>query len=242
MSDRSKVLRAWLLHFYTSLGLVAALGAIIALLDGRAQAVFLWQGLALFIDASDGPLARRWEVRRWTPTFNGAKLDDIVDYVNYTLIPMIFAYQFGIVAGPWVAALPLVLISSAYGFSQEAAKTDDGFFTGFPSYWNLTVFYLYLLGSAPWVSALLLSVLAVLVFVPVKYLTWRSAVLPRLTFALSMIWFLSLGGLLLFFDNLQPWMIWVSLLYPAYHLGVSFYISIAARFDARRKTSRVPLE
>ena len=242
MSEKLMVLRAWLVHFYTSLGLVAALGAFMALLDDRAQAVFLWQGLALFIDASDGPLARRWEVSRWVPSFNGAKLDDIVDYVNYTLIPMIFAYQFGIVTGPWVAVLPVVLISSAYGFSQEAAKTDDGFFTGFPSYWNITVFYLYLLGMAPWLSALLLGALSVLVFVPVKYLTWRSAVLPRLTFALSMIWFLSLGGLLLFFDSVMPWIIWISLLYPVYHLGMSFYISLSTGFGNQDSAVRVPLE
>lgn len=242
MSEKGKVIRAWLLHFYTSLGLVAALGAFMALLEGRVQAVFLWQGLALFIDASDGPLARKWEVRRWIPTFNGAKLDDIVDYINYTLIPMIFAYQFGIVSGNWVAVLPVVLISSAYGFSQEEAKTDDGFFTGFPSYWNLTVFYLFLLDLPPWVSALLLGILAFLVFVPVKYLTWRSAVLPRLTFALSLIWFLSLGFLLLFFNSLQPWIIWISLLYPVYHLGMSFYISFSPRFGRQKKTARVPLE
>lgn len=242
MSDNLKVLRAWLVHFYTSLGLIAALGAIMALLDGRAQAVFLWQGLALFIDATDGPLARRWEVSRWIPTFNGAKLDDIVDYINYTLIPVIFAYYFGIVADLWTVVLPVVLISSAYGFSRETAKTEDGFFTGFPSYWNITVFYLYLLGTASWVSALLLSVLAILVFVPVKYLTWRSTALPRLTFVLSMVWFLSLGGLLLFFDTVQPWIVWISLLYPAYHLGVSFYLSLSARFDKQGRAVRVPLE
>ena len=242
MSDKFKVLRAWLVHFYTSLGLIAALGAFMALLDGRAQGVFFWLGLALLIDATDGPLARKWEVNRWIPTFNGAKLDDIVDYINYTLIPVVFAYHFGIVSGLWAAMLPVVLISSVYGFSQEAAKTEDGFFTGFPSYWNLTVFYLYLLGAAPWLSALLLGVLAVLVFVPVKYLTWRSAVLPRLTFALSMFWFLSLGGLLLFIDRVQPWMVWISLIYPLYHLGMSFYISLSDRFGLQGRGVRVPLE
>src|ERR1043165_1101811 len=36
-------------------------------------------------------------------------------------------------------------LASAYGFSQTNAKTDDGFFLGFPSYWNIVAFYLYVL-------------------------------------------------------------------------------------------------
>ncbi len=181
MKNGFNITRAWLVHFYTATGLIAAFLAFRALLDGNAHTVFLWLGLALFIDATDGPLARRWEVRRWIPTFNGRKLDDIVDYINYTLIPMIFAYQFGIVTGLGMVVLVVVLMVSAYGFSREEAKTDDGYFTGFPSYWNLLIFYLYLLNLAPWVSAVVLGAFAVLVFIPVKYLTWKSPVLPRLT-------------------------------------------------------------
>lgn len=226
MPERLKIYRAWLVHIYTAAGLIAAFFSFRALLNGDAQTVFLWQGLALFIDASDGPLARRWEVRRWTPAFNGRKLDDLVDYINYTLIPVVFAYHFGIVNGPWMIVLPVVLMASAYGFSQEEAKTDDGYFTGFPSYWNLMVFYLFLLDLAPWISAGMLAVFAGLVFVPVKYLTWRSAVLPRLTFVLSIAWFLILAGLLWWFDSVPPWVVWCSLYYPVYHLVMSFYVSI----------------
>ncbi len=159
MKNGFNIARSWLVHFYTATGLIAAFLAFRALLDGNARTVFLWLGLALFIDATDGPLARRWEVSRWIPTFNGRKLDDIVDYINYTLIPMIFAYQFGIVTGLGMVVLVVVLMVSAYGFSQEEAKTDDGFFTGFPSYWNLVIFYLYLLDLAPWVSAVVLGCL-----------------------------------------------------------------------------------
>ena len=224
MKNGFNIARSWLVHFYTATGLIAAFLAFRALLDGNARTVFLWLGLALFIDATDGPLARRWEVSRWIPTFNGRKLDDIVDYINYTLIPMIFAYQFGIVTGLGMVVLVVVLMVSAYGFSQEEAKTDDGFFTGFPSYWNLVIFYLYLLNVAPWVSAVVLGFFAVLVFIPVKYLTWKSPVLPRLTILLSLIWFGFLAGLMLFFEDAPSWLLWVSLLYPVYHFGVSFYL------------------
>jgi phosphatidylcholine synthase len=238
MNIALNVTRAWLVHFYTATGLIAAFGAFQAMLKGDAQTVFLWLGLALFIDATDGPLARRWEVRRWIPTFDGRKLDDIVDYINYTFIPVLFAYYFGIVAGPGTIVLVVVLMVSGYGFSQEEAKTDDGFFTGFPSYWNLVIFYLYLLDLDPWVSGVVLVVFAILVFLPVKYLTWKSPVLPRLTTSLSLIWFLFLAGLMVWFESAPQWSIWVSLLYPVYHLGVSFYLYLRRLIKGETRTER----
>ena len=85
---RLPTIRAWAVHFYTSLGLVAGLLALIAVAEGRARDVFIFLGLALWIDATDGILARGWEVIVWTPRFDGRKLDDITDYLNYTLIPV----------------------------------------------------------------------------------------------------------------------------------------------------------
>lgn len=224
MSDKLKTARAWLVHAYTATGLVVAFAALQALLDGDAHAVFLWQGAALFIDAVDGPFARRWQVTQWTPSFNGRKLDDIVDYINYTLIPILFTHHFGLVTGAGTAVLPIILVASAYGFCQEEAKTDDGYFTGFPSYWNIVIFYLYLLGAGPGVTAFVLGLFAMLVFVPVKYLTWKSPVLQRLTVTLSTIWSTILAGLLLWFEAAPQWVVWFSLLYPMYHLGFSFYL------------------
>lgn len=227
MSEKFKIIRAWLVHFYTATGLIATFAAFRALLAGDAHTFFMWLGVALFIDATDGPLARRWEVTRWASSFSGRKLDDIVDYINYTLMPIFFAYHSGMVSGVGAAVLPVVLMASAYGFCQESAKTTDGYFTGFPSYWNLVIFYLYLLGAAPWVSALVLGVFAVLVFVPVEYITWKSPQLRRLTFVLSMIWCVIVAGLMLWFDAVSQWVVWLSLLYPAYHIGVSFYLYIS---------------
>jgi len=226
MTLNLQVARAWFVHFYTALGLIAAFAAFQALIAGNARSVFLWLGAALVLDATDGPLARRWEVTRWLPTFSGRKLDDIVDYINYTLIPVLFAYQFQLLTGLTGVVLPLVLLASVYGFCQQEAKTEDGYFTGFPNYWNLVIFYLYLLGAPSAVSAAVLACFALLVFIPIKYLTWKSPVLRRLTFSLSLAWGVSLVGLLIWFQAAPLWAVWLSLLYPAYHLGASFYLAL----------------
>ena len=48
-------------------------------------------------------------------------------------------------AGGVVAAIPL--LASCYQFCRTDAKTDDHFFLGFPSYWNIVAFYVVVLGA-----------------------------------------------------------------------------------------------
>ncbi len=144
------MLRAWGVHLYTSLGLVAGFMALLAVFDGHLSRVVGLLGLALFIDATDGTLARVADVKRWTPHFDGRKLDDITDYLNYTFVPVVFAYRYGLVTGlAGQVILGLVLILSAYGFCRVVAKTDDGYFTGFPNFWNILILYLYLFHLPP---------------------------------------------------------------------------------------------
>lgn len=221
------ILRAWTVHFYTSLGLLAGFLALQALMAGKAHEVFIWLGVALAIDATDGPLARRWQVRYWTPAFNGRKLDDITDYINYTLIPVLFAYRFGIVAGAGVPVLGLVLIASAYGFCHEAAKTDDGYFTGFPSYWNIAIFYMTLFRVPPIVAATALAVLAVMVWIPLKYPTWKSKPLRHITLCFSLVWAVSLLALLITFEQAPALLLWGSILFPIYYFALTLYLYVA---------------
>ncbi len=125
--------------------------------------------------------------------------------------------------------LAFVLISSAYGFCSEAAKTEDHYFTGFPSYWNLLVFYLYLLNGPAWANALALTFFALLVWIPVKYVTWQTDVLKPVTLIGSLLWGVALFGLLLTFEQAPDWLLWGSLLYPLYHIGLSFYLYLSGR-------------
>ena len=122
--------------------------------------------LATAIDATDGWLARKARVKEVLPHFDGRALDDLIDFHTYTSLPLLLLWRAGTLPGGLAAVLILPLLASAYGFSQTNAKTDDGFFLGFPSYWNIVAFYLYILAPPAWAAVALLVTCSVLTFVP----------------------------------------------------------------------------
>ena len=219
---------SWGVHAYTALGAPIALITLAAIHAGNARAAFLWMSLALFIDSTDGVLARTVRVKQVIQSFDGARLDDIVDYITYTLVPMVFAVRFEMLpaaAAIWIASLPLV--ASAYGFSQTAAKTEDFFFTGFPSLWNVVVYYLFALGIPPAMNALTLVVLSVLVFVPIRYLhPLRNPFLRGPTIGFGTVW--ALAMLSTMFQLPEPSLptLWLSLAFPAWYLSLSLYLNV----------------
>ncbi len=170
-STRPSPAAAVAVHVYTSLGAVLAFLMVVAAVDGDTAAV-LWLFLAaMVIDATDGLLARRLQVKEATPWFDGALLDNIVDYLTYCFVPVVLLWAGGYLPDGrlgWVfAALPL--LASSYGFCRTDAKTDDHCFLGFPSYWNIAAFYVVVLDLGSTATALMIVVLAVLVFVPIRY-------------------------------------------------------------------------
>src|SRR5918999_3051857 len=161
-----KLALAWLVHLYTALGAVVAFAAVILIKELKFQEAFWLMSLAVLIDASDGTLARAVRVKELIPWFDGDRLEDIVDYANYVIVPCWFMVHADLLPRAdalWLASLPL--LASAYGFCQKEAKTSDNFFLGFPSYWNIVVFYLYVLKTPLWVNAFLIIALSILVFV-----------------------------------------------------------------------------
>jgi hypothetical protein len=80
-------LRSWVVHGYTATGAVLALLIVLAAVEGDVARA-LWLGLAaLVIDGTDGMLARRYGVKERLPWFDGALLDNIVDYLTYVFAP-----------------------------------------------------------------------------------------------------------------------------------------------------------
>lgn len=226
---------AWGVHLYTAIGAPLALIALLASGKGYFTLAFVCMTIATFIDSTDGFLARRIGVKQVLPQFDGARLDDIVDYLNYVVVPIVLAYQAGLIPsgliGLLVASAPL--IASGYGFSQAEAKVEtpqsgataptNHYFTGFPSYWNIVVFYCYALHWNPWFNSLLLVVLSVGVFVPIRYLyPSRNTVARNLTYVLGIIWALLMIVVLAQLPDPSQALVWVSLFFPAYYVGLSF--------------------
>jgi phosphatidylcholine synthase len=222
---------AWSVHLYTALGAVVALEAIVSTVRGDVRGAFLWMAAALAIDSSDGTLARAARVKEVVPTYDGSKLDDIVDYLNYVFVPIFFAVETDLLppgCAGFVAALPL--LASAYGFCQSAAKTADFFFTGFPSYWNITVFYMYVLDGPPVANAVVLAVLSLLVFVPIGYLyPTRQPFLRPLTITLGVAWAIVVIVAVLRLPERSPALLYGSLAYPVYYFALSFYLYFGRR-------------
>jgi len=222
------VATAWLVHLYTASGALFAFLALNRIFYDRYRDAFFWLGLALIVDATDGVLARRAKVASCLPWFNGAKLDDIVDYLAYVFVPAFFVWQALLVPDRWAMVVAgAMLLSSLYGFNRDDAKTEDHFFTGFPSYWNIVVFYLYLAGWAPQVNAGILLVLAALVFVPVRYVyPSHTPVLRTPTLALGALWGVIMAAMLWQLPAVSRPLFWASLVFPVYYLVLSLVLHV----------------
>jgi phosphatidylcholine synthase len=220
------VIRAWLVHFYTSLGLVCALFGLIFIAAGELKLALILMAVAMFIDSTDGTLARRWKVTTYTPQFDGRKLDDITDYINYAFLPFYFAYRFGVVQGAGIAVLAVAAIAAGFGFCQKAAKTNDGYYTGFPNYWNFLIFYLYLFHVSPVASAIVLLVFSALIWAPVEFASFSTKPLRKLTVLMALLYGLNTSGIiyLLWFNQPYHMLAWVSLIFPLYYVFLAFYL------------------
>jgi len=188
--------------------------------------VFIYFIAATFVDSTDGVVARALQVKERLPNFDGAKLDDIIDYLMYAFIPALVVWQADMVPSPFPICAAIVL-SSAYGFAQADAKvaSTDHFFTGFPSYWNIVVGYLYLLQLSQRTNAIILVTLAVLVFVPIRYVyPSRTMALKWPTLALGTIWAILLTWIIWRLPAIDgPW-IMLSLVFPAYYFALSLWL------------------
>ncbi len=223
----ASILAAWGVHLYTGLGAVIGLFTLEASWSGNYRAAFAWMAVALFIDCTDGTLARRVRVKQILPQFDGAKLDDIVDYLNYVVVPVVLAYHAGLLPaglkGLLVGSAPL--IASGYGFSQTDAKTEDHFFKGFPSYWNVVVFYFYTLRTPTWFNVVALVLFSFLVFVPIRYVyPSRTPTARHITYLLGGLWGVVMVFLLAQFPAPARWLSGLSLFFPVYYMGMSLHL------------------
>ena len=227
--------RAYLVHAYTASGVVFAFLAAAAMMADQPspQWVFVWLAVAFVVDATDGPLARRWKVKRYAPRIDGRTIDDIVDYLTFTFLPLLLMWRMDWLLDPsglWVA---LAMAASVLGFANTGAKQEDeGFFLGFPSYWNVYAFYagLWVQWYSPLVPTVLLVALAVLTLLPVRFIYPNQAPAPwrSIVYAGAAVWLALLGVMLLTYPEAPQVLFWISGLFPAAYGLLSWWLDAAA--------------
>lgn len=160
--------RAFSVHLLTALGAGLALMALLEAVRGHWPAMFGWLGLALVIDAVDGPMARRLRIAEVLPNWSGDTLDLVVDFTTYVFVPAYAIAASGLLVTHLAPLLGVaIVVSGALYFADLRMKTDDNHFRGFPTLWNVAAFYLFLLRPSPWTATLAIALLVVATFLPI---------------------------------------------------------------------------
>jgi phosphatidylcholine synthase len=210
-------------HIYTAFGAILAMLTIMEAIRGDVVLALWYCFAAVFIDSTDGALARRFKVTETVPWFDGRRLDDIVDYLTYVFAPILLLWQNGYLpegtTGQIVAMIPL--FASAYQFCRVDAKTDgyevvaeDHFFLGFPSYWNVVAFYA------------VVVVCSLLVFIPIRYVyPSRTLLLRRVTLLYTTLCSILYAIALWQMPEPASWILTISLSYIVYYVVLSLYLT-----------------
>ncbi|MGV1014132.1 MAG: CDP-alcohol phosphatidyltransferase family protein [Methyloceanibacter sp.] len=177
-------------HILTASGVVCALLALRAAHAGDWQTMFIWLGVALVVDAVDGPLARYFNVQSILPGFSGERLDLIIDYLTYVVIPAFALTQAGLLPEAFrLPAAMAILLSSLFHVATVHSKTEEGYFVGFPAVWNIVLLYLFALQPPPYVSLAIVGFLVLLTFVPVLCVhPFRVERLRLVTVVITIVW------------------------------------------------------
>ena len=164
-------LQALAVHLFTATGAVLAMFAMLAAVDQRWDVMFLWLVVALFVDGIDGPLARRYDVKKNWPTYDGVLLDLIIDFLTYVFIPAYALFRSGLLAG-WTGWLAIIVITygSVLYFVDTRMKTKDYSFAGFPACWNMVVLVMFALHPPQWVILLVVILLTFTMFTNLKFI------------------------------------------------------------------------
>ncbi len=224
-------LAGWLIHAFTASGAFIGVLSLLAIYQNHILLAFWLMIITILIDAVDGFFARLVRIKQVVPEINGELLDNIVDFLNYTIVPAFFLVVTDLLPAQWcLLSVMAIIFSSCYQFTQVDAKTKDHFFKGFPSYWNIVVFYLFFWQMDPWTNMSILLALSVLSFVPIKYvypsrleyLSHKSSLRFSMLLA-TVLWGLTVVGLLWIYPTTNPTLVLMSMSYLVLYLVISLY-------------------
>lgn len=219
-------LLAWGVHLYTALGGVAGFFALCASVNENYIVAFSLLLLSSAIDATDGLIARLVDVKRTLPSFDGSMLDNVIDIFTYAWLPLFIIAQ---ITSFSLIVMVLPVLASLYAYGQVNMKTEDNYFLGFPTYWNIIALYFYLLGIDGLLGIAILFIFTLLTFIPTKYLypSKHSNKFYRLFFMLGgAIWVLLICYILVVPNSTLTHL---SLFYPLSYLCLSLYEDLKKR-------------
>lgn len=210
--------KALSVHLLTATGAVLSMFAMLAAVEEKWSLMFLWLVVALIVDGIDGPLARRYEVDKNWPTYDGVLLDLIIDFLTYVFIPAYALFKSGLLPGwtGWIAIIVIVYGSVIY-FSDTRMKTKDKSFAGFPACWNMVVLVLFAVTPSTALILAIVIALTVAMFTGLKFIhptrtqRWRSVSLP-----VSLLWVVFAGWAAYVDFNPASWVHWGLILTSLY--------------------------
>jgi phosphatidylcholine synthase len=213
--------QALAVHLLTATGAIFAMLAMLAAVDEKWDLMFLWLVVAFAVDGIDGPLARKYHVKKYAPEFDGVLMDLIIDYLTYVFIPAFALFKSGLMDGwtGWFAIFVITFASAMY-FADTRMKTKDNSFSGFPGCWNMLVLVIFALEPNFWVSLTLVTALAIAMFLPLKFVhpvrteRWRIVTLP-----MALAWTFFAGWAAWVDFHPESWAHWglvVTSLYPTF--------------------------
>ena len=228
--------RAYFVHIFTASGVIFAFLAAVETASEVPDPrwVFVWLLATTVVDALDGPMARAWNVKRFASQIDGRTIDDILDYLTFTFLPLMLVWRLDWLGALDVVLVPAAMLASLLGFANVHAKDEaHGFFLGFPSYWNIYAFYagLWAMLWGPVVPVVVLVICVALTVLPVRFVYPNLAPRPWYWPLLvgAAIWALLMLAMLPNYHDTPAWLMWVSLIYPAFYFAVSVYLDVQQR-------------
>jgi len=232
---RKNVAAAWAVHFFTMTGLIWACLALHAIFINQPKMMWIFLGIALIVDGFDGTLARRANVKKYTPNFDGNILDILIDYLTWTFIPAFFLLKSGALGSPVSGAIlvAIICVSSVFCYANTSMKSSDFYFVGFPAAWNVVAAYLWICNLPVICNAAVIVILAVLTVIPIKFVhPFRVKRLMPVTIAVTVVWLVTTATLLAMHPD-KPWWVqvpwWIS---GVWFLSVGFFRTARGHADS----------
>ncbi|MBA2651573.1 MAG: CDP-alcohol phosphatidyltransferase family protein [Tatlockia sp.] len=238
---------AWAVHAFTASAACFGILTLISIYQHDYVQALWFMAIAVVIDAVDGTLARLVRVKSVLPNIDGALLDNIVDYLNYVITPCFFLFVKSDMLPPHflLVIIIAITITSSYQFCQADAKTADHFFKGFPCYWNIAVFYMFIFDTSMYTNALILSVLCILIFVPIKYVypsrldyLTESTPLKIMMHSFSLIYGISSAVILWNYPHRDSFWLALSIGYIVMYLSLSLFRTCSPMIKSRLRAQK----